>query len=183
MSLGVNGPAPLATSTAVRVSVAEPAAGPLPGEWGSGGASLLLRDATSLFLMLSEGRRRLIMRMFAVPEDQVGLVTLVAFLVLAQFVQNTAARVTTAPAVPASGDTALAIAAVREAGHLLAGDASRDTPLLVPLVAFALFGTLVRPVLGIGFRDVRAWGHRARLGFDHRYGHLVRRNRPHQRID
>ena len=150
--------------------------------WGTGGTRLLFTDARVVFVLLSEARRRFAAGLFGVPLDQTGLVTVIALGTLAKALHDKAAQMAAVPAVPSLGDSAIAAGVVKEIGHVVAGEWSRDYPLFAPLVGLALLGTLVRPVLRVSFRDVKASGHRARIAFDHRYGHLVRRNRPHTRV-
>jgi hypothetical protein len=152
------------------------------GDWGTGGSRLLFTDARVVFLLLGEARRRFAARLFGVPLDQTGLVTIIALGTLAKALHDRAAQLASVPAVPSFGDTTIAAGVVKEIGHVVAGEWSRDYPLFAPLVGLALLGTLVRPVLRVSFRDIKASSHRARIAFDHRYGHLVRRNRPHTRV-
>jgi hypothetical protein len=72
------------------------------------------------------------------------------------------------------GDTAIAAAALKASVHGIAGEWSRETPMLGTLVAIAVMGSLFRPLLRVSFRDVKASSHRIRVAFDGRYGHLVR---------
>lgn len=163
-------------------SGSEPPTGQGDADWGSGGSRLLSEDVVTAFLLAGEARRRLVARMFGLPIDQTGLVTLIGVGILVRAIHDEPVRVFKAPGVPAAGDAAIGFSLVREAGHLIAGEASRDTPLLVPLVAFAVFGTVVRPVLRLSFRDVKKGSHNTSVMFDRRYGHLVRRNRPRARM-
>lgn len=149
------------------------------GEWGTGGAKLLLSDVRLVLLLLGEARRRTMVRMFGVPADKTALVTVVAASVLARALHRKATGAVTVPGVPGVGTAMFVGAAAKDVAHRIAGDWSRETPLFGTLVAVVVVGTTLRPVLRVSFRDVRASAHRARIGFDHRYGHLVRRNHPH----
>ena len=149
------------------------------GDWGTGGARLLFTDTRVVFLLLGEARRRFAARLFGVPMDKTGMVTIIALGTLAKALHDKSAQLASVPAVPSLGDTTIAAGVVKEIGHLVAGEWSREFPLFEPLVGLALVGALLRPAFRVSFRDVRASSHRARIAFDHRYGHLVRRNRPH----
>ncbi len=168
----------IVTTDSLRLGIVEQG-GAVNGEWGTGGAKLLLSDGRVVFLLLGEARRRAVARMFGVPLDKTGLVTVVAAGALAEALYDKAARALKVPGAPGLGHAVFVGTAAKDVAHLIAGDWSRDTPLFGPLVAVVVVGTLFRPVLRVSFRDVRASAHRARITFDHRYGHLVRRNRPH----
>lgn len=66
---------------------------------------------------------------------------------------------------------------LKEPLHLIAGAPSRDLPSFGPLIAIAVLGASFGPALRGAFRGVKAPLHVARADFDHRYGHLIRRNR------
>ncbi len=159
--------------------IVEQKSGAMNGDWGTGGAKLLLTDGRVVFLLLGEARRRTMARIFGVPEDKTGLVTVIAAGVLARALHDRVAGAVTVPGVPGLGSAVFVGTAAKDAAHLIAGDWSRDTPLFGTLVAVVVLGTTLRPVLRVSFRDVKASADRARIAFDHRYGHLVRRNRPH----
>jgi hypothetical protein len=142
-----------------------------------GGVRLLVNDAGVACLLLNEARYRVVARLFGVPRDQSFLVTVIALGTLAGALHDRAARVLAAPGTPSLGDTVLAAGVLKESVHGIAGAWSKDTPLFNTLVAIAMLGTLARPVLRVSFRDIKASSHTARVAFDHRYGHLVRRGR------
>jgi hypothetical protein len=143
----------------------------------SGGLRLLINDMTVAYLLLVEARHRVAARLFGVSRDDSFLVTLIALGVLAGALHDRASRVIAAPGVPSFGDTLLAAGVIKESVHGIAGAWSKDTPLFNTLLAIAVLGNLLRPVLRVSFRDVKASAHSARVAFDHRYGHLVRRGR------
>jgi hypothetical protein len=147
-----------------------------------GGARLLFGDLSIAALLLNHARRRVAARTFGVAEDQSLLVSIIAVGMLAGAARNRAARVAAVPAIPSVGDSILVAGVLKESVHGLAGDWSKDTPLFTTLVAIAMLGSLARPVLRLSFRDVKASSHRARLAFDHRYGHLIRRGPRRGRI-
>jgi hypothetical protein len=163
----------------VQIGPVEQQTDALNGDWGTGGARLLLTDARVVSLLLDDARRRAVARMFGVPLDKTGLVTVIAVGTLAQALHDKAAPVLAGPALPSLGGAVFAGTTAKDVAHFIAGDWSRETPLFGSLVVVVVLGTLFRPVLRVSFRDVKASAHRARITFDHRYGHLVRRNRPH----
>lgn len=149
------------------------------GDSGADGANLLLTDARVAFRLLDEARRRAMVRMFGVPADKTGLVTVVAAGVLARALHDKAAGAIAVPRLPGVGSAVFIGTAAKDVAHSIAGDRSREAPLFGTLVAAVVIGTTLRPVLRSSFRNVRASAHRARITFDHRYGYLVRRNHPH----
>lgn len=140
-----------------------------------GGARLLFSDVRVAFLLLDEARDRVLARLFGVPRDKSFLVTISALGTVAEAVHGKAARVLRVPGGPSVGDTVLGAAVLKESMHGIAGAWSRDTPFFGTLVAIAVLGASFRPALGASFRGIKASSHRARAGFDHRYGHLVPR--------
>ena len=71
-------------------------------------------------------------------------------------------------------DAVVGTAMAKAVAHGIAGDWSRDSPLFGTLAVISVLGVVVRPVLRVSFRDVRAASHRLRADFGHRYGHLTR---------
>ena len=67
---------------------------------------------------------------------------------------------------------------VKEAAYGIAGPSARESPYFGTLLAFALMGAGVRLGLRASTRGVRNLSHRARHEFEHRYGHMIRPNRP-----
>jgi hypothetical protein len=152
------------------------------GEWGTGGARLLLTDARVVSLLLGAARRRAAARMFGVPLDKTGLVTVIALGALAQALRDKAAPALKGPALPSLGGAVFAGTAGKDVAHLIAGEWSRDTPLFGSVIALVVLGALFRPVLRVSFSDAKTAARKARITFDRRYGHLVRRNLPHSRL-
>lgn len=167
----------ITTPNTLHAGAGEQRGAALRGDEESGGLRLLINDATVACLLLNEARCRVAARLFGVPKDQSFLVTLIALGALAGAVHDRAARALQAPGTPSLGDTVLVAGAIKESVHGIAGAWSKDTPLFNTLLAIAVLGNLLRPVLRVSFRDVKASSHRARVAFDHRYGHLVRRGR------
>jgi hypothetical protein len=147
------------------------------GDQESGGARLLIGDASIVCLLLNDARYRAVGRLFGVGRDQSFLVTVVGVGTLALALHERAARMRPVPAVPSLGDAVLAAGVLRASVHGVAGTLNRDTPLFNSLIAIALLGSLARPVLRVSFRDAGAVSRRARVTFDNRYGHLIRRGR------
>ena len=98
---------------------------------------MFLTDAHIASLLFNEARRRTLERLFGISRDSSPLVTVIVLRVLAGLVQPPAPirKVATRPSVT---DTAIGVAALNETAHRIAGDSSRETPFLGPLVAFAL---------------------------------------------
>ncbi len=141
-----------------------------------GGARLLASDAKVAFVLLNEARYRAIERFFGVPREKSFLVTVVALGTLAHALEGKAQTMLQGPN-PSVGDMALGATVLKELVHGVAGDWSRETPLFGTLVAIAVAGATVRPVVEGSVRGIRGLSHRVRADFDHRYGHLVRPNR------
>jgi hypothetical protein len=163
------------TPNTARTRVGEQQGAALNPDQDPGGLRLLINDMTVAYLLLVEARHRVAARLFGVSRDESFLVTAIALGTLAGALHDRAARALAAPSTPSLGDTVLAAGVIKESVHGIAGAWSKDTPLFNTLVAIAVLGTLARPVLRVSFRDVKASAHRVRVGFDHRYGHLVRR--------
>jgi hypothetical protein len=141
-----------------------------------GGARLLRSDVRVGWLLLDEARFRSIERVFGVPRDQAFLLTLVGIGTLAEAARRKAARLVSVPGAPSLAHTVISAAMYRESAHRVAGTWSRDSPAFGTLIAIAMVGASARPVLGASSRAIRASTHAAQAGFDHRYGHLIRRN-------
>jgi hypothetical protein len=140
-----------------------------------GGARLLLSDARVALILVDEARDLAVARLFGVPRDKALLVTIVGVAAVAQALHDKAARFATVSPQPSLVDTITASAFLDELVHGIAGTRSRDTPFVGALVVIAILGATVGPVAGASVRAVKASSHRARAGFDHRYGHLIRR--------
>jgi hypothetical protein len=170
---------PLASST--KSNPWPPSAGEQPrSAIGRGdedvGAGLLLSDLRLVLLLLDEARYRVVARLFGVPRDKSVLVSVIALALLAQAARDKAARAFSAPGPPALGDSLIGAAVVKEAVYGLAGALPSDAPFLGTLVAIAVLGRSFRPAVRKSVHGVRASSHRARAGFDDRYGHLIRSN-------
>jgi hypothetical protein len=139
-----------------------------------GGARLLISDSTVAYLLLNEARGRVVQRMFGVPKNNSALVTVIALAALAEAIHENARKALKGPAAPSQGDSLLGFAIVNEVLRGLAGAGSGDSPFFGPLVTFALVSASIRPAVRASLRGLKT----ARADFDHRYGHLIRRDRP-----
>lgn len=142
-----------------------------------GGAKLLFTDARVVRLLIKEGRHRAVARMFGVSEEQELLVTAIALGTLAGAIHRKLAPVLQGPGRPSMSGTVVGASLARESAHAIVGPWSRDTPLFGTMVTLVVLGTISRPVIKVLYHDVRAAAHTARVDFDRRYGHLIRRNR------
>ena len=143
-----------------------------------GGARLLVADLRVVYLLLNHARGKVITRLFGVSGPGSGLVTILALGLAAETVQREVRRALTAPGTPELGATALGASVLSESARLVAGPGVGEFPLFGPLILFALVGHALRPVLRSTVHGARSSAHRAHTGLDHRYGHIIRRNRP-----
>ncbi len=139
-----------------------------------GGARLLVSDSTALYLLLNEARGRVMQRMFGVPKNKSALVTLIALAALAQAIDENVREAMKGSAAPSQGDSLLGFAIVNEVLRGIAGAGSGDSAYFGPLVTIALVSASIRPAVRASLRGMKT----VRADFDHRYGHLIRRNRP-----
>jgi hypothetical protein len=141
------------------------------------GARLLATDARVTLLLLREIRGRACERLFGVSREDSALVTFVALATLAHAVRNNVHEAMTGPWAPTRSDAVIGMGALKEGVHWIAGDWSREVPVLPALILASVIGHHLRPWLGLSLHDVRAVSHRIRTDFDRRYGHLIRQNR------
>jgi hypothetical protein len=170
-----------ARSVAGRMGTAEeppPPLVPIRREGYFGGVELLAADARVASLFADEARRRTMYRLFGIPKtDKSGLATLIALLTVAEAARR-AMDGMSRPAPPTPIGVLFGIGLVKEAAYGIAGPSARQSPYFGTLLAFALMGASVRLGLRASTRGVRNLSHTARTDFVHRYGHLVRPNRP-----
>jgi hypothetical protein len=143
-----------------------------------GGARLIVADMRVVYLLLNQGRARAITRLFGISGPGSGLVTLIALALAAETAHRKVTRVLTAPGAPEFGEAALGASVLTESLRWVAGPGTGDFPLFGPLILLALAGHALRPAVRSTVHSVRSSAHRAHTGLDHRYGHLIRRNRP-----
>lgn len=149
----------------------------LDGDGYFAGARQLASDARIAFLLLREARGRTCERLFGVSRDDSALVTLIALATLAGAAHSKLHDVIAAPGVPTSSDTFIGAGVLKEAIHLMAGDWSRETPIIPVVIVAAVVGHHLRPWARVSVHDIRAAAHVVRRDFDRRYGHLIRPNR------
>jgi hypothetical protein len=138
------------------------------------GLRLLLSDMRLVGKLVNEARYRSLDRLFGISREDSTLVTLVALGTLGAAGQRAWAKFMEGPPLPEFGDTLLAVGGVQGLFSGMAGELARDSPDLLALVAFSVVATSVRPVVGRSWRTAHAATHAARMGFDHRYGHIFR---------
>lgn len=141
------------------------------------GARLMVSDTCVILLLLNEGRHHTIKRLFGTPREDSALVTIIAVALLSAAVGSKAARLVKGP-TPTLAGSMLGVGLVNESIRGMAGVAPGDSVLFSTLVAMALAGAAVRPVARASWRGAKTILHQARADFDHRYGHLIRPNRP-----
>jgi hypothetical protein len=147
------------------------------GGWFSG-AEQLTSDTGVALLLLRDGRNRACARIFGVSEQDAGLVTIIALAMLAHTANRKAHRVLSAFGLIHRSDGWLGEGALNEGFYRIAGDESRDVQFIGSLILAAVLLRSLRPVLRLSGHDLRVVAHRLRLDFDHRYGHVIRPNRP-----
>lgn len=143
-----------------------------------GGARLLFSDARVVYLLLNEARARTVTRLFGITGENSALVTLIALGLAAGTVHRKIDQVMNAPGVPSAGDAMIGATVLRESAHGIAGAWARDSPIFGTLILISVAGTVVRPMVRATVQGVRQSAHVLRADFDHRYGHIIRRNRP-----
>jgi hypothetical protein len=143
-----------------------------------GGARLLAGDVRVAYLLLNDARGRAITRLFGISGPNSALVALIAVGLAAETAHRKVSRVLNAPGAPDLGGLTLGTSALTESARLIAGPGIGDFPFFGPLVLFAVVVHTTRPVLRSAIHGARSSAHRAHAGLDHRYGHIIRRNRP-----
>jgi hypothetical protein len=140
------------------------------------GGRLLATDLRIATLFLREGRDRVCARLFGVSSDDSGIVTLIALAALGHAVHVKLHDVITAPKAPSATDTLIGAGMLKEVVHAIAGDWSREEPIVPALIVAALIAHQVRPWARVSLHDIRAASHRLLGDFDRRYGHHLRAN-------
>ena len=120
-----------------------------------GSTRVVVRDTILLFLLLSEARRRIVMRVYGVSREDSNWVTVFAAGSTAGGLHARAARVLRVPRRPSLAATAVGAGALKETAHGIAGDWSRTTPYFGGLVALAVSDKSFGPMLRSSFRRVR----------------------------
>jgi len=140
------------------------------------GARRFAGDARVATLLVREGRNRACARLFGVSGDDSAIVTLIALATLAHAVHGKVHDMITVTGRPSAGDGMIGAGMLTETVHVIAGDWSREAPLVPAVIVGALVAHHLRPWARVSLHDVRAVSHRLRIGIGHRYGHLVRPN-------
>ena len=155
---------------------------PVASDGWLSGVEQLTSDTRVALLLLRDARNRACARLFGVSEQDAGLVTIIALAMLAHAANRKAHEVLNARPIHRS-DAWIGEGALNEAFHRIAGDASRDVEFIGSLILASVLVNSMRPVLRQSVHDLRVAAHRLRLDFDHRYGHLIRPNRPPSTAD
>jgi hypothetical protein len=143
------------------------------------GLRLLLSDVRVVGKLLNEARYHSVARLFGVSREDSVLVTVVALGALAAAGQRKAAKLLQGPPLPELGNVLLGGTGVGGLVQSVAGDVSQEIPGFGALVVLAVIATSMRPVARRSWHEARTATHAARMGFDHRYGHMFR---PHRRV-
>jgi hypothetical protein len=151
---------------------------PIRREGYFGGIELLAADARVAWLFADEARRRAMERLLGISRvDKSGLETLIVLGLLAGATQRRVQSVRR-PSPPTPIGVMFGIGLVKEAAYGIAGPSARQSPYFGTLLAFAVVGATVRIGLRASTRGVKRVSHQAFGEFEHRYGHLIRPNRP-----
>lgn len=148
-----------------------------PGGWFSG-AEQLTSDTRVILLLLQDARNRACARLFGVSEQDAGVVTIIALALLAHAAHRKAHEVLRPIRAMRRRDAWIAEGVLNEGFYRIAGDSSRDVPLIGSLILASVLVHRSRPVAQRSLHELRVGAHRLRLEFDHHYGHLIRPNRP-----
>lgn len=151
---------------------------PIRREGYFGGVGLLAADARVVLLFADEARRRALQRLLGISRvDKSGLETLIVLALLAGATRRRVEAVPK-PSTPTLPSALAGVGLVKEAAYGIAGPWARESPYFGTLLVFAVMGASVRFGVRASTRGVRSLSHQARTEFDHRYGHLIRPNRP-----
>jgi hypothetical protein len=145
-----------------------------------GGGRLLFSDARVMYLLANEARSRLIARLFGISGENSALVTVIALGLAADTVHRKMVKVLNAPGAPDVADAMVGASMLRESVRRIAGVGSEGSPMLGTLILGSLVAACIRPALKATLHAAKASSHRARVDFDHRYGHIIRPS--HRRI-
>jgi hypothetical protein len=114
-------------------------------------------------------------RVFGLSREQANLATMVLLLGVTAATREGAIKALQAPGGPSVPDVALAMGVTREALHGVAGPSFDNLPLFGTLITLAALAHISRPVVSRTAHAIHIRTHKALLGFEHRYGHHVRR--------
>ena len=151
---------------------------PIRREGYFGGSGLLAADARVVSLFANEARRRTMRRMFGIPlTDPSGLATLIALVTLAEAARRQMQDVS-APGPPTLPGALAGLGLVKELAYGVAGPWARESSYFGTLLALALVAGATRAAARASTRRVRSFSRQGYADFAHRYGHLIRPNRP-----
>lgn len=139
------------------------------------GIRLLAADLTTVGMLLNEARYRSMQRAFGLSREQANLATVVLLLGVTAAARETAIKAVRAPGGPTVPDLALAMGVTREALEGIAGPSFDKVPLFGTLITLAALAHISRPVVSRTTHAIHRQMHRTLMGFEHRYGHHVRR--------
>jgi len=145
------------------------------------GVKLLVADTRMTIMLLNEARRRTMERVFGVPKDQSGLLTIIALAAAVEALRTRTNQARSAAKPPSASDSLLGVALVRESMQGIAGVQSRDLPLGSSLIALGMLGGALHPAVRASVRRLASASHKARAEFGHRYGRLILPNRRRRR--
>jgi hypothetical protein len=155
-----------------------PPLAPIRREGYFGGLGLLAADMRVALLFADEARRRTLERLLGVSRvDKSGLETLI---VLGLLGGGTRRRVQAVrrPKPPTPIGVMFGMGLVKEGAYAVAGPWARESPYFGTLLGFALIGASTRYVARKSTRRVGALTRKGFHEFEHRYGHMIRPNRP-----
>jgi hypothetical protein len=138
------------------------------------GLRLLISDIRTIGKLLNEARYLTTERLFGVSREDSALVTIVAVGSLVAVGQQTAAKLTHGPPLPELGNVLLSGAGISQVVHGIGGETSAEIPGFAALVVLTVVATSIRPVVSRSWHGARTAAHATRMGFDHRYGHIIR---------
>jgi hypothetical protein len=134
-----------------------------------GAAGLLFVDVKIRSALITEGRRRAIVRLFGIPRgDQSWLATTILIAAGAMVARD---AVPVRWRRPSGGDVTIGGALVNVMGRGLAGAPSSAMPLAGGVIVIALLARGFRPAMADSARDVAALGHKVGSAFGTRYMH------------
>jgi hypothetical protein len=160
----------------IMTSVADSVQGAISGDRleDYDGLRLLLSDIRVMGKLLNEARYQTLSRLFGVSREDSLLVTVVALGSVAAMGHRTVVKLMQGPPFPELGNVLMGSAGVNRMVQSVAGEASAEIPGFAALVVLTVVATSIRPVVRKSLHEARTAAHAARMGFDHRYGHIIR---------
>jgi hypothetical protein len=133
-------------------------------------------DPRIAYVLLNDARSRVLQRVFGTPKEQQFLLTLILVGMTGRAVAARAAWIRRMVPHPTGSDVLIGNSLLDEAAHMIAGDSTRDTPLVGSLVAFALLAAFARP----GVDDIRAAARTVKAELARIPQFIVRLNEPEE---